>query len=205
MSVRIGVLGGTFDPVHYGHLILAEEARAAVPLDQVLLVPAGQPPHKLDEPHTPARHRLAMLELAIAGNPALGISRVDVDRPGPHYSVDMVHLVRQESPPDAEIFFIMGLDSLTNILSWHDPAGLLAQCRLIVAERPGYAVDLAELVARLPALEGRVDFIAMPLIQISGADLRRRVRQGRPIRYQAPETVRAYIEQHRLYQAGTDR
>lgn len=199
MIERVGLLGGTFDPVHYGHLLLAEEARVAVPLDRVLFVPAGQPPHKLGEPHTAAAHRLRMLELAIEDNPAFGISRVDLDRPGPHYSVDMVRLVQEELGPAVELFFLMGSDSLAHILTWHEPQQLVKQCRLVVAGRPGYAVDLSQLARELPAVEERLHFISMPLIEISGADLRRRVRAGYSIRYQVPEPVRQYIEAHRLY------
>jgi len=199
VSEHVGLLGGTFDPVHYGHLILAEEARHALSLDQVLFVPAGEPPHKLGEPHTAPDHRFRMLELAIEDNPAFGISRVDLDRPGPHYSVDMVRLVQEEQGPNVELFFLMGLDSLMNILTWHEPAKLLEQCRLVVADRPGFSVDLSDLTAHLPDFEEKLNFISMPLIEIAGVDLRRRVRDGRPIRYQVPEAVRYYIEERRLY------
>ena len=121
---RIGLLGGTFDPIHFGHLLLAEEVRVALPLERVLFVPAGQPPHKLDEPHTEPAHRLRMLELAIADNPGFGISRVDIDRPGPHYSFDMVRLVQAELGAEVELFFLMGLDSLATILTWRMPERL---------------------------------------------------------------------------------
>jgi nicotinate-nucleotide adenylyltransferase len=199
VSRRVGLLGGTFDPVHHGHLMLAEEARHALALERVLFVPAGQPPHKLNESHSAPAQRVCMLELAIAGNPAFGISRVDIERPGPHYSVDMVRRVQEELGQDTELFFLMGLDSLTSILSWHKPAELLAQCRLAAARRPGYTFDLAALIEELPALGERLSFIEMPLIEIAGADLRRRVRCGLPIRYQTPESVRRYIIEQHLY------
>ena len=199
MSLRVGLLGGTFDPVHHGHLMLAEEARWAIGLDRVLFVPAGQPPHKVHETHAAPRHRVRMLELAIADNPALGISRVDIDRPGPHYSADMVRLVRGELGAGVELFFVMGLDSLANILTWHEPADLLAQCRLAVARRPGCCLNLDALSEQLPALDGRIDFLDMPLIEIAGADLRRRVQCRLPIRYQVPEIVRHYIVDQQLY------
>ena len=200
VSDRVGLLGGTFDPVHHGHLMLAEEARYSLALDRVLFVPAGQPPHKLHEPHTAPTHRVRMLELAIAGNPAFGISRVDLDRPGPHYSVDMVRRVRDELGQETELFFLMGLDSLASILAWHQPAELLAQCRLVVAHRPGFNFDLAALTEKLPILEDRLYFVEMPLIEIAGADLRRRVQCDQPIRYQVPEAVRHYIVEQGLYQ-----
>jgi len=201
VSERIGLLGGTFDPIHLGHLLLAEEARQAVPLDRVLFVPAGQPPHKLKEPHTPVEDRLRMLELALEDNPAFAISRIDLERPGPHYSVDMVRLIQQQTGADAELFFLMGMDSLAHILSWHEPARLLQACRLIVADRPGFVPDMEHITAALPAIEERVLFISMPLIEIAGADLRRRVAAGLSIRYQVPEPVRQYIAERRLYAA----
>jgi nicotinate-nucleotide adenylyltransferase len=197
---RVGLLGGTFDPIHYGHLLLAEEARHAVGLDRVLFTPAGAPPHKLAMPHTPAEHRLRMLELALQDNPIFGVSRVDVDRAGPHYSVDMVRLMQAELGPDVEIFFLMGMDSLANILTWHEPARLLELCRLIVACRPGVEADMPRICAALPQVEERVLCIAMPLIEISGGELRRRRAAGLSILYQTPEAVRLYIEAHRLYE-----
>jgi len=199
VSDRIGLLGGTFDPVHHGHLMLAEEARSTMGLDQVLFVPAGEPPHKLNESHAAPAHRVNMLELAIAGNPAFGISRVDIDRPGPHYSVDMVRRIREGVAEEVELFFLMGLDSLAHLMTWHEPAELLAHCRLVVARRPGSTVDHEALVAALPLLEDRLYFVEMPLIEIAGEDLRRRVRCGQPIRYQVPESVRGYIAQQGLY------
>jgi len=201
VSGRIGLLGGTFDPVHNGHLMLAEEARSTMGLDRVLFVPAGQPPHKLNESHSAPTHRVRMLELAIASNPTFDISRVDIDRPGPHYSVDMVRLIRGKMGNAAELFFLMGLDSLANLMTWYEPAELLAQCRLVVARRPGSTIDHDALISALPSLEDRLYFIEMPLIEIAGEDLRRRVRCGQPIRYQVPEVVRDYILEQGLYVA----
>ncbi|MGC8825553.1 MAG: nicotinate-nucleotide adenylyltransferase [Anaerolineae bacterium] len=199
---RLGILGGTFDPVHFGHLLLAEQARQALELEQVLFVPAGVPPHKLDEPHTPTEHRLRMLELALADNPAFAISRVDVDRPGPHYSVDMVRLIRETQAPGTELFFLMGMDSLANILSWYRPDLLIQLCTLAVARRPSYTCDLDELERRLPGIRRRLRFFDMPLMEISGEDIRRRRRLGHSIRYLTPEPVRRYIEEHGLYRAS---
>ncbi|MGQ9517353.1 MAG: nicotinate-nucleotide adenylyltransferase [Anaerolineae bacterium] len=196
---RLGILGGTFDPVHFGHLLLAEQAREILELQQVLFVPAGVPPHKLDESHTPTEHRLRMLELAIADQPAFAISRVDVDRPGPHYSVDMVRLIGENQEPGTELFFLMGMDSLAHILSWHRPDLLIQLCTLAVAGRPGYACDLDGLERQLPGLRRRIRFFDMPLVEISGEDIRRRIRLGRSIRYLAPEPVRQYIEAYGLY------
>jgi nicotinate-nucleotide adenylyltransferase len=199
---RLGILGGTFDPVHFGHLLLAEQARQGLGLEQVLFVPAGVPPHKLDEPHTPTEHRLRMLELALADNLAFAISRVDVDRPGPHYSVDMVRLIGETQAPGTELFFLMGMDSLANILSWYRPDLLIQLCILAVARRPGYTSDLDELERQLPGLRRRLVFFDMPLMEISGEDIRRRIRLGHSIRYLTPEPVRRYIEEHGLYRAS---
>ncbi len=198
-SRRLGILGGTFDPVHFGHLLLAEQAREALELTQVLFVPAGVPPHKLDEPHTPTEHRLRMLELATADQPAFAISRVDVDRPGPHYSVDMVRLIQKSQPAGTELIFLMGMDSLANILTWHRPDLLIQLCILAVARRPGFSCDLDALEAHLPGIRQRIRFFEMPLIEISGEDIRRRIRQGRSIRYMVPEAVRQYIDAYGLY------
>jgi nicotinate-nucleotide adenylyltransferase len=198
--VRLGILGGTFDPIHFGHLLAAEEARVALHLNQVLLVPAGDPPHKPDEAVSPAAHRLAMIRLAIADNSALAISTMDLDRPGPHFSVDTIHLLRQEWGTDAQdTFFIMGADSLSQLPTWHQPERLIELCRLAVAARPGYRADLGGLEAALPGLKGRVDWLEMPVLDISSSDLRRRIEEGRSIRYQTPAAVAEYVAEHGLY------
>jgi nicotinate-nucleotide adenylyltransferase len=197
---RVGLLGGTFDPIHVGHLILAEVARTEVPLDEVLFVPAGQPPHKLSEHHTSPQQRLCMLELAIADNPRFRLSTADLHRPGPHYSADMVALLQHELGPATELFFLMGLDSLANIMTWHAPARLLEQCRLVVGRRPGYSVDIDHIERHLPGLRERLIFVDMPLIDIAGVDLRARAHAGRSLRYQVPEAVCRYIAAEGLYQ-----
>jgi len=196
---RIGLIGGTFDPIHYGHLIMAEEARYQAHLDQVLFVPAGQPPHKVGHVITPWQHRLRMNEIAIASNPAFGISRVDVDRPGPHYSVDMVRLFLAQVPPGAEVFFVVGADSLEDMPTWKNPSGLLSLCRVLAFSRPGHEPDMAQLQRVLPLVQERVQVLQMPLIGISASDLRARLRQGRSIRYLVPDGVLEYIRAHGLY------
>lgn len=198
--MRLGVLGGTFDPIHFGHLLAAEEARVALRLDRVLFAPAGDPPHKQGHPILPVLHRLAMVHLAIADNPAFAVTRVDVDRPGPHYTLDMVRLLRNEWGTSAEeTFFIMGADSLANLSTWHQPARLIELCRLTVVTRPGYRPDLAKLEEVLPGLSRRVDWVEMPVLGISSSDLQRRVHEGRSIRYQVPAAVAQYVAEHRLY------
>ncbi|MEE8389741.1 MAG: nicotinate-nucleotide adenylyltransferase [Anaerolineae bacterium] len=196
---KLGILGGTFDPPHYGHLALAENARVQLQLDRVLFVLAGQPPHKPDRPIAPAGHRLAMVEAAIAANPAFAVSRVDMDRPGPHYTVDMLALLRQEHSR-AELFFLMGGDSLAQFLTWRDPAGIARQARLAVMRRPGHASDLERLAQAIPGIRERLVWLDVPHLSIASSDLRRRAREGRPLRYLVPPVVEAYICEHRLYE-----
>lgn len=198
--MQLGILGGTFDPIHFGHLLAAEEARVALGLDLVLFAPAGDPPHKQGYTILPAAHRLSMVRLAIADNPTFDISTVDIDRPGPHYTVDTIHLIRDEWDTDAdETYFIMGVDSLAHLLTWHQPAQLIKLCRLAVVARPGYRADLAKLEAALPGISRRLDWVEMPVLGISSSDLQRRVREGRSIRYQVPANVANYVTEHRLY------
>ena len=198
--MRLGILGGTFDPIHFGHLLAGEEARVTLGLDRVLFAPAGDPPHKQGHPLLPIAHRIAMVRLAIADNPAFELTTVDVDRPGPHYTVDLVRLVREEWGTSAEdTFFIMGADSLAHLLTWHQPGRLIQLCRLAVVARPGYRADLGELESALPGLSQRLDWVEMPVLGISSSDLQRRVRQGRSIRYQVPAAVAQYVAEHHLY------
>ncbi|MDH4209415.1 MAG: nicotinate-nucleotide adenylyltransferase [Anaerolineae bacterium] len=196
---RIGVIGGTFDPIHYGHLAAAEEARARVNLERVLFVVALMPPHKLDEEITPAQHRLAMVRLGIASNPFFEISTVDIDRPGPSYTVDTISILREQWGDDTELFFIMGLDSLAEMPTWHQPERLIQLCRLVAVTRPGVEVDLPALERAIPGLSARLEIIDMPEVEISSSDLQRRLKQGLPIKYQVPEKVERYIREHRLY------
>lgn len=201
---RVGVMGGTFDPVHYGHLVVAEEVFAALDLAEMLFVPAGEPPHKPDRVITAARHRLAMLELAIASNPHFSISRVDLVRPGPSYTVETLRLLREQLGEQTALYFVIGWDSLEYLLTWYDPAGILAQLSYLVAvRRPGYNEDEGyrdELETRLPGLKQRLLVVAAPQFDISSTDLRQRVAERRPIKYQVPESVEKYIRQYTLYQ-----
>jgi len=198
--MRVGVLGGTFDPIHLAHLVAAEEVRVRLPLERVVFVPAGLPPHKLDIKVSPTEHRLKMVQLAIVDNPYFTLSRVDVDRSGPSYTVDTVELLRDEYGPDAELYFIMGSDSLAELLTWHKPERLIRLCHIVALTRPGHQVDLRELDDLLPGAIARVQLLDMPLLQISGTDLQRRIRAGLSIKYLVPRAVEAYIRQHKLYQ-----
>jgi len=199
MTTRcIGILGGTFDPPHYGHLALAENGRQQLDMERVLFVLAGQPPHKPDRPIAPAHHRVAMIEAAIAGNPAFAISRVDLDRPGPHYTVDMLALL-QEQYPNTDLVFLIGEDSLAQFLNWRDPEGIIRQARLAVMRRPGSQANLAALKAELPGLPDRLTWLDAPYLDLAASDLRRRVRAGLSLRYLVPPDVEAYIRTHHLY------
>ena len=195
---RVGVLGGSFDPIHLGHLIMAEAAREVLSLDLLLFVPTAVQPLKQEHAAAAPEHRVAMVELAIEGNPYFSLSRVDVDRPGPSYTVDMLRLLRQEYP-QAAFWFILGADALHSLTRWRDPEGVLAQARLAVVRRPGVAVDMAALSQALPRLQGSVDWVDAPLIDISATDLRRRASEGLSLRYRVPDPVREYIEANKLY------
>lgn len=196
---RLGVFGGTFNPPHYGHLILAEQARDQLSLDCVLWAPAADPPHKQGQPITPVEQRLAMVSLAIADNTSFELSTVDVERAGPHYSADMLALLN-DAHPGADLLFLIGGDSLRDITTWHEPARILREARLAVMMRPGVEVDLGYLETQLPGIGERVAWVQAPLIDISGADIRARVAAGKSIRYLLPPCVQAYIDQHALYQ-----
>ena len=196
---RIGVLGGTFDPIHYGHLVITEDARTYLHLEKVLFVPAYQPPHKPKDSYSAFEHRVRMIELAIAGNPHFVLSLIEADRPGPSYTVDTLRDLQAELGQDVELYFIIGMDSLANILAWHKPAELLKLCRIVVAERAGYQVDLAALEEALPGLWDSLELIDTPELSISSTDLQQRVQRGLSIRYQVPPEVEEYIYAHKLY------
>lgn len=198
MTDRIGLLGGTFDPPHIAHLILGEYAIDALGLSTLLYVPAADPPHKQDEVKTPIEHRLALLELALADNPRFAISRVDIDRPGPHYSVDTVEMVQRQYP-GAVIYFVMGGDSLRDLLLWHRPDTLVERCMLAVIRRPDSIVQPTMHEDKLPGLAARVTMIDAPLLDISSTAIVRRLHEGRSVRYLVPDAVLTYIRENKLY------
>ncbi|MFC2023911.1 nicotinate-nucleotide adenylyltransferase [Chloroflexota bacterium] len=200
MIRRLGILGGTFDPVHHGHLVAAEAAYHQLGMNPVLFVPAGIPPHKAGRPVADARHRLAMLELAIAGKPHFAISQVDLDRPGPCYTLDTLRLLRAEWGPEPRLFFVEGADSLADIGGWFQPQRIIEMCEFAVVHRPGADVDLVRLEKRLPGLADRVHWLQMPSLEISSSDIRARVRAGDPISYLLPAAVESYIYERGLYQ-----
>jgi nicotinate-nucleotide adenylyltransferase len=194
---RVGILGGTFDPVHLGHLIIATELRQALALDRVLFTPAARNPLKATQP-SDDRHRLRMLELALADNSAFAISTVDLDRPGPSFTADLLALLAAELSP-VSLVFLMGSDSLRDFPTWHEPDRIIALAELGVARRPAAAADLNEIIAAVPFARDRIHFVDVPLIGISATDIRRRVASGLPISYQVPRAVEEYIEERGLY------
>ena len=196
---RVGLLGGTFDPIHLGHLILGEEAWEQLDLDRVVFLPAGLPPHKLEEPILAAEHRAAMVRLAIEDNEHFILSKADLERPGPHYTVDTLKILGEQWQAKTTIFLLLGMDSLEAILSWHEPHELIRMSLLAVARRPGFTVDLDRLERDLPGIRDRLLFFNMPEVGISSTDLRGRVREGRSIRYQVPRGVEDYIRAQGLY------
>lgn len=199
MAGLTGVFGGTFDPPHLGHLILAEAGRQALHLDKVLWVVTAQPPHKPSEHRTPVELRLEMVAAAIHGNEAFEISRVDVDRPPPHYAVDTLRLLAA-AQPGARFAYLLGEDSLRDLPAWHKPQQLVLACDAFgVMERSGAEPDLADLEAVLPGLSVRVRFFRAPIIDIASSDLRQRVQSGESIRYLLPEAVGQIIRRHGLY------
>jgi nicotinate-nucleotide adenylyltransferase len=197
---RVGILGGTFDPVHIGHLLLAEETRLALKLDRVVFIPTGQPWRKADRRVTAAADRLAMVELAIAGNPAFSVSRIEIERQGPTYTVETLERLRQDWGTQIRLWFILGSDALQDLPNWREAPRIVAQARLAVAARESLSpADLARLVQRVPVLPGRVDFVSLPRVEVSSSELRRRLASGRPARYWLPERVEQYVRDHGLY------
>lgn len=200
--MRIGVFGGTFDPIHVGHLILAEQCREQARLDRVLFIPAARPPHKIERVLTPFHHRVEMLNLAIAGHPAFRVDELEKDRPGPSYTVETLETLRQRDP-GAELFLVIGADCLPDLPGWYEPVRILELAGLLVVPRPEWPMQSADelrVTLRLPLEKPlRLQQVGMPLLQISSRDLRHRAAEGRSLRYQVPRAVECYIETHRLY------
>ncbi len=199
MADLIGVFGGTFDPPHLGHLILAEEARSQLGLDRVLWVVTGRPPHKPDWPISDLNHRLAMVALAIEDNPGFQISRADIDRLPPHFSHGTLSWLADENP-GSELVFLMGSDSLRDLPTWNEPGTFIKLTdKIAVMLRPQVEVDLGQLTEQFPALERKVTFLKVPMVEISGEVIRERVQANRSYRYFTTPAVRAYMETNKLY------
>jgi nicotinate-nucleotide adenylyltransferase len=198
-AMRLGIMGGTFDPIHYGHLVAAEEARLRLGLDHVSFVPCGRPPHKKDYVVSDPEHRYAMTLIATCNNPCFDTSRVELEREGPSYSVDTLRHFRAANA-EAQLFFITGADAVRELLTWHEPQELVALCHLIAVKRPGYA--LGDLERELGALARSVSALDAPGVDISSSEIRQRIARGESIRYLTPEAVEAYIFKHGLYCSG---
>jgi nicotinate-nucleotide adenylyltransferase len=202
--MRLGLYGGTFDPIHLGHLILAEQCREACGLDQVWLVVAGSPPHKPGG-RTAVGHRLEMVRIAIAGHPAFVASDIEAKRPGPHYSVETLEAIRRDHPDD-ELFFLIGADSLADLPSWREPGRIAQLATIVVVNRPGIEEVERDRLPDLGPGSRPLEWVAIPPVGIASSDLRRRLAEGRSVRYMVPRGVEAYIEAHGLYRdAGAAR
>ncbi|MCL6580693.1 MAG: nicotinate-nucleotide adenylyltransferase [Firmicutes bacterium] len=194
-------MGGTFDPIHVAHLVAAEAALEQHRLDRVVFIPTGQPPHKPTDRLTPAEHRYQMVALATASNPRFEVSRVELERPGPSYTVDTLERLRLLYPPSTDFFFITGTDAILSVETWREPERLFSLCRFIAAGRPGFSRHEAERELRRLEEKFGVTILEVecPALDVSSSDIRRRVAEGRSIRYLVPELVEAYIQKHGLY------
>lgn len=199
MSSRIGIFGGTFDPPHIGHLILAGEAAGFLHLDRLLWLLTPDPPHKKDQQLTGWQHRQAMLELCLENNPIFELSCLDIERPGPHYASDTMQILAGQYPT-ADLIFIMGGDSLRDLPTWHKPHEFVRTCHSLgVMQRPGDTFDLVELEKEIPGISAKVQFMDAPLLGISSRQIRQRIIENRPFRYYVTSPVFTYIQNHQLY------
>ena len=224
--LRLGLLGGSFNPLHNGHLAIAHQTREVLGLDQVLFIPTSFPPHKPNGSLAPAHDRYEMVRLAIASNPSLAISDVEVRRPGKSYSIDTIRLLQQEYGMQTQLFFLVGLDAFLDFPSWRDPQTLLTLCRFVVLSRPGLSFRSLSTITLLPPIPypslmdldaGRISQIEAPLGEqaliclklspspVSASDIRMRIRQGLPVANLLPPLVESYILQHHLYQEDRNR
>jgi len=202
MTTRIGILGGTFDPIHYGHLAIAEEARVLLQFDRVLFVPAAQQPFKLGGHMATPAQRLEMTRLACASNPAFAISPIEIERQGPSYTIDTLKALHEADL--GELHFILGTDAAVELHRWHAAREIMALARIVVVGRPGIRLDGAALDRKLPGLAQRLTLLEGPGLDISSSVLRERVAAGHPIRYQTPDAVVEYIAAHGLYRPTTE-
>ncbi|MEZ6055318.1 MAG: nicotinate-nucleotide adenylyltransferase [Planctomycetaceae bacterium] len=197
--MRIGLFGGTFDPIHFGHLLMAEQCREQCQLDVVRFIPAFQPPHKPGVPISPAKDRIAMLELALAGEPKLEVSRIEMERKGKSYTVDTLRRLH-ETEPEHEFVLIIGADSLTDLPTWREPAEILQLATIAAVNRGRTAPSLDPIIAAVgESCRQRIQLVDMPAIDLSATDIRSRVASGRSIRYMTQRSVAMYVKQHRLY------
>lgn len=195
---RVGVMGGTFDPIHHGHLVAASEVQSWFDLDEVIFVPTGDPWQKSDRKVSPAEHRYLMTVIATAANPRFNVARVDIDRHGPTYTIDTLRDLGEQLP-DADLYFITGADALANIFTWRDVEELFKLANFVGCTRPGYEME-AKMLADIPT--DRVTMVEIPALAISSTDCRIRTARGEPVWYLVPDGVVQYIAKHHLYSSG---
>ena len=203
--VRIGIMGGTFDPIHHGHLVAAEQAYDDLDLDMVIFMPAGRPAFKLDKRVSSGEDRYAMTLLATSDNPHFRASRFEIDREGVTYTADTLTRLRALYPEEVELYFITGADAIADIVRWKDAEVIARTAYLVAATRPGYDLSKAESVIDVSGLPFDVTYLEVPALAISSSDLRQRVAAGQSLRYLTPDTVTGYIHKHRLYGVHTGR
>lgn len=196
---RLGIMGGTFDPIHFGHLVAAEEARVQYQLEQVIFMPTGVFEHKAARQFVSPEDRYTMVVIATASNPHFSVSRLEVDRTGPTYTIDTVRALANHYGEGAEIFFITGADAVQDIANWQEHESLSDYCRFIAVTRPGYDLGLIERLGADDRGAPQVDIIEVPALSISSTDLRNRIRDGRPVRYLLPDAVARFIEKSGYY------
>lgn len=196
--MRLGIYGGTFDPIHYGHLLLAERCREELQLDEVWFIPAGTPPHKQGRVTTPARARADMVEFAVSGFPEFKVSRIEMERGGPSYTVQTLEQLHI-ADPSRELFLLMGADSLAELATWKDPARILELSQVVAVNRAGEVPNLLSVHALLEQTDRSVQIVDMPAMGVSASEIRTRVAHGQSIRFLTPRPVEMYIRQHKLY------
>jgi nicotinate-nucleotide adenylyltransferase len=202
--MRTGILGGTFDPIHNGHLAIAEEARAYLNLTEVLFLPSGRPWMKSERTISPANHRIEMIQLAIEGRPYFKLSTIETDRQEPSYSVDTVTTLKAQATEASDLYFILGWDSLAALSSWKEPSKLIEMCFLVAIPRPGYSrPDMKKLEAEIPGISKKVILLDKPRMNISATEIRNRVAQGLPIGRLVPEAVVKYIKENGSYRKNS--
>lgn len=201
VAQRIGIMGGTFNPIHLGHLVIAEEARFRFKLDRVVFIPAGNPPHKDNNDIADSKHRYQMTILATVDNPYFDVSPIELEREGITYTIDTITELRNRCDNDIEFYFITGADSLLELSTWKEIGKLLNLCKFVAATRPGFEIaKIEEKIRELGNMyKKNIYSLSVPALQISSTDIRNRVRQGLTVRYLVPESVEHYIEKHRLY------
>lgn len=201
---KLGIMGGTFDPVHYGHLVIAECAHYEFYLEKVVFVPSGRPAHKMSHVITGAEHRYRMVEMAVAGNPKFDISREEINRAGPSYAVDTLKNFQKLYGSETELFFITGADAIVEILTWKRVDEVMGMCSFVAATRPGYSLPQLNSAIRAlpPDFQKKIFTFEIPGIAVSSTEIRQRMQAGQPIKYLLPDAVEQYIFEHEIYKGN---